>query len=164
MPAAAFGQFLRHEPDNDDPLQTRDSQANKDDRRPSTASAMTASSRDSNASGSQIYTSHRKLQDFFGEDPNAVARTQSTSTFPTLPSEPDAATAARPSFLRGRSFLNESAKPSRPVSPTNNRPKTPPQVSSEVTPWLFQDRQVRISFALIGIVFVVPLLGSWLSS
>jgi len=144
MPAAAFGEYLRHDSDNEDPLQVRSSVAARDDRRPSAASGMTASSKGSNGSQSQNHNSQKRFQGSFREDSNSMAsRQQSVTTFPLMNSDVDDVTQpGRPSFLRGRSFFNDSNKQSRPVSPTGLRPKTPPQVSSEITPWLFQDHKV----------------------
>lgn len=176
VPASALDEHLRHDPDNDDPLQTRSRDAMTssgtfpDDRRPSATSFMTASSRGSNASQSQIYTSQKKLQGFFGVDPNAPdSRQQSVSSFPAMtPDGEDASASSRPSFLRGRSFFNENNKASRPVSPTGAKPKTPPPVSSEVTPWLFQDRQVShcvlLSSVEVGDFFVLSRAAPAISS
>lgn len=144
MPATAFGEYLRHDSDNEDPIQARSIVAARDDRRPSAASGMTASSKGSNGSQNQNHSSQKKFQGGFREDSYSVdSRQQSVTTFPLMGSDvDDVAQSGRPSFLRGRSFFNDSNKQSRPVSPTEFRPKTPPQVSSEVTPWLFQDHKV----------------------
>ncbi|KAI2485941.1 PP2C multi-domain protein [Pyrenophora tritici-repentis] len=106
----------------------------KDDRRPSVASATTVSSTGSKSSISRGF--HKKLQNIFGDDFPADGRQHSDTSLPYAPD----AQSQRPMRNRGNSLNNTigSSHQSRPVSPTNSRPRTP-QASSEVTPWEFQD-------------------------
>ncbi|KAB8345871.1 hypothetical protein FH972_022926 [Carpinus fangiana] len=111
----------------------QDFKSQSEDRRPSAASgASTVSSTDSSSRKSQ--TLHKKLQGFFGEDPDTAQTPTLPPSSPTTPSERDGP--------RGRqSYFNiGSALPSTQPSPGPSRPRSP-QPSSEVTPWLFQDAQ-----------------------
>lgn len=102
-----------------------------DDRRPSVASttASTASTASKRSLGQKF---HKKLQGFFGDDfdPDDTTRQGSEGSINNTLNGGDG----------GRDRQDSST---RPVSPTSSRPRTPAGPSSEVTPWLFQDTEVR---------------------
>jgi len=114
-----------------------------DDRRPSVASGTTVSSTGSKSSFSGKYK--KKLQGFFGEeypgaDGSASRQNSETSSIQGAP---------LPAFAPGGgsrerdNSVNDAMLRSTPPSPTNvSRPRTP-RPSSEVTPWVYQDAQVR---------------------
>lgn len=104
-----------------------------DDRRPSVASTTpSTTSTASKRSLSQKF--HKKLQGFFGDDfdPDEAVRQGSEGSVSNTLNGADGA--------RDRDRQDSST---RPVSPTSSRPRTPAGPSSEVTPWLFQDTEVR---------------------
>lgn len=114
-----------------------------EDRRPSIASATTVSSTGSKASVQDRV--QKKLRGFFGENDvpvgnesrqNSEASSMQNGSLP--PFAPGGAAA------RGRNnSMNDAMLRSGPPSP-GSRPRTPaPQPSSEVTPWVFQDPEVR---------------------
>jgi len=113
----------------------------RDDRRPSVASNGTLGSMGSMLSSYGQPRTSKKLHDFFGVDtvPSAEdARQSSIASLPTPTEEYDEN--GRPLFKRNLSFGN-SAFSSQRVSPSPSLPKAP-DVSSEVTPWMFQDPEV----------------------
>ena len=114
-----------------------------DDRRPSIASATTVSSTGSqpkNNSGSKF----NKLQGFFGQEYKGLQEesrqnSESSSMRSSQPFTPGGST----STARGGS---QSFNDGGPPSPSDSRPRTPAGgPNSEVTPWDFQDKQVRFS-------------------
>lgn len=115
----------------------------RDDRRPSVASATTVSSSGSKSSLSNKF--HKKLHGFFGEDPYS---TQDNGSYSRQNSETSSLKGGvLPSFAPGASrnrnnSMNDGMLRSGPPSPTSSRPRTPaaPGPSSEVTPWVFQDQ------------------------
>ena len=117
-----------------------------DERRPSVASASTVSSNGSSRSKAQAI--HRKLQGIFGEDlPANEGREASQFSFAsqqTFGEDQNFERLPRPSFGRKGSSANaiNSAKGSRQASPDASRPRTPQQPSSEVTPWMYQSKEV----------------------
>lgn len=114
----------------------------RDDRRPSVASAMTASSSGSRSSFSRGF--HKKLQNVFGEDFPGDGRQNSDSSLNNARSQVTETQSLHAPRNRGNSLNNtfgSGGYNSRPTSPTSSRPRTP-QPSSEVTPWEFQEPQV----------------------
>lgn len=116
-----------------------------DARRPSVASNATFNSMGTLESMTGQPRTNKKLHAFFGEDvvPSAEdARQLSNASLPTPTEEYDEH--ARPFSQRNTSFgnqINNSALTSRAVSPTRSSIMVP-NVSSEVTPWMFQDAEV----------------------
>ena len=117
-----------------------------DDRRPSIASANTVSSSGSKSSVSGKF--HKKLHGFFGDEYKGLQEDGSRQN-----SESSSMHGNLPSFAPGggssgsRNRNNSMSDPmmrSGPPSPSSSRPRTPaPAPNSEVTPWVFQDTQVR---------------------
>ena len=118
-----------------------------DDRRPSIASATTVSSTGSNPTGGGTRL-HRKLQGFFGDEykgleeesgQNSESSSMQSSSKAALPlgQTPQSSISAPRNQNNGKTG-------SGPTSPTDSRPRTPAAgPNSEVTPWVFQDTQVR---------------------
>ena len=114
-----------------------------DDRRPSIASANTVSSSGSKSSVSG--KAHRKLQNFFGEEYKGLEEGSRQG------SETSSMQSSLPAFAPGggsqrnrNNSVNDGSQQSGPPSPSSSRPRTPAHApSSEVTPWVFQDSQVR---------------------
>lgn len=120
------------------------------DRRPSIASATTVSSTGSKSSVSGKF--HKKLQGFFGDEYNNMqeASRQGSETSSMQGSLPAFAPGGSSSGSRNRNnSVNDGMQQSGQPSPTSSRPRTPaqqqPPQSSEVTPWMYQDTQVRCS-------------------
>lgn len=114
---------------------------NRDDRRPSVASATTVSSIGSKSSMGRGF--HKKLGNFFGEEPDANASRQNSesSLLPggSLLNYPSNSLNAP----RQRNNSNHTLQISRPVSPSSIavRPRTPHP--HEVTPWEFDPKVSR---------------------
>lgn len=118
-----------------------------EDRRPSIASATTISSQGSKGSIGGKFS--KKLQGFFGEDVGndpsgrygySRQNSETSSLQNSIP-----AFAPGGSRNRNNSMNDAMLRESRPPSPGSSRPRSPaPAPSSEVTPWVFQDPQVRI--------------------
>ena len=116
-------------------------------RRPSVASAHTASSTGSNRSGSRY---HKKLNGFFGDEyPGDSWRNGDSldvAHHPTVSDSPASVKKKAPanaSQLAGGTIPGRGSAEGRPASPAVGRPRTPqaqPKPSSEVTPWEFQVR------------------------
>lgn len=82
-----------------------------------------------------------KITSFFGEEP---LETHTPQLLPPNTSMPVAnGEYKRPGYARQLS-LNGS-KRNTPESPDTSRPRTPPQASSDVTPWVFQNHEVSKS-------------------
>jgi len=112
-----------------------------DDRRPSVASATTVSSTGSKSSVGRGF--HKKLQGFFGEDYPGESRQNSDSSLQQSAIAHQAEQGPSRPRNRNHSLSNVRQSGSRPTSPTSfSRPRTP-TTSTEVTPWEFQDAQVR---------------------
>ncbi|KAK4574025.1 hypothetical protein LTR86_001786 [Recurvomyces mirabilis] len=116
----------------------------RDDRRPSIASATTVSSVGSKSSFGGRYK--KKLQGFFGEeyqDTNSNSRQNSEAS--SIQNGPVPAFAPGGSGSRNRNnSMNDGLLRSGPPSPSSSRPRTPgqgPGPSDEVTPWVHQDMQ-----------------------
>jgi adenylate cyclase len=117
-----------------------------EDRRPSIASATTVSSQGSKGSMGGKFS--KKLQGFFGED---VGNDPSGRYgYSRQNSETSSLQNIIPGFApggsrnRNNSMNDAMLRESRPPSPGSSRPRSPaPAPSSEVTPWVFQDPQVR---------------------
>lgn len=114
-----------------------------DDRRPSIASATTVSSSGSKSSvGGKV---HKKLQSFFGEEYKGLEESSRQN------SESSSMQSSLPGFAPGggsqrnrNNSVNDGSMRSGPPSPSSSRPRTPAHApNSEVTPWVFQDSQVR---------------------
>jgi adenylate cyclase len=119
-----------------------------EDRRPSIASATTISSQGSKGSISGKFS--KKLQGFFGEDfPNEHSgRSGYSRQNSETSSLQNSGSAFAPGGSRNRnnSMNDAMLRESRAPSPGSSRPRSPaPAPSSEVTPWVFQDPQVRSS-------------------
>jgi len=120
-----------------------------DDRRPSVASTTTMSSTGSgrNYGRGLQHSQHKKLNGFFGEELPGSDESRGYSEVPMFGSMGSGAEATpRPRFSRNGSFINgyenqHSGGARTPEGHRSSRPKTP-QPSSDVTPWLFQDREV----------------------
>ena len=119
-----------------------------EDRRPSIASATTVSSQGSKGSMGNKFS--KKLQGFFGEDVINEPGNR-YGGYSRQNSETSSLQNSVPTFTSGGSrnrnnSMNDAMlRDSRPPSPGSSRPRTPaPAPSSEVTPWVFQDPQVRI--------------------
>lgn len=116
----------------------------RDDRRPSIASATTVSS--SGSKNSVAGRFHKKLQGFFGEEfteDTSARQNSETSVTQSLSTAPSAAG----TLNRNRqNSVNDSnvRSASDPPSPTASRPRTPAP-SSEVTPWVFQEPPPEVS-------------------
>jgi adenylate cyclase len=118
-----------------------------EDRRPSIASATTVSSQGSKGSMGGKFS--KKLQGFFGEDVgnDPLARYGYSRQNSETSSLQNIIPAFAPGGSRNRnnSMNDAMLRESRPPSPGSSRPRSPaPAPSSEVTPWVFQDPQVRI--------------------
>lgn len=111
-----------------------------DDRRPSVASATTVSSSGSKSSASGKI--HKKLQGFFGEEYTGLKKQTSRQDSETSSMQGGSLPSFAPSFSNPRN-RNNSVNASGPPSPSSSRPRTPAAPSSEVTPWDYQDTQVR---------------------
>lgn len=116
-----------------------------EDRRPSIASATTISSQGSKGSIGGKFS--KKLQGFFGEE---IGNEQSGRYgYSRQNSETSSLQNSMPSFASGgprnrnNSMNDAMLRESRPPSPGSSRPRSPAAPSSEVTPWVFQDPQVR---------------------
>lgn len=110
------------------------------ERRPSVASGMTE---DSQTSIRYQNKTLNKIHSFFGDDPDAErSSSQSNLHVPASPNSHHAD--KKPGYSRQLSWT--SNKKDTKSSPDASRSRTPPQASSEVTPWAFQERSVsRIS-------------------
>ena len=115
----------------------------QDERRPSYAGTIGSDS------SSRRDLNQKKIFGFFGEDPSGCdvpqAQRSSLHIHPSnlVPDSPESWT--RPSCGRQPSFTNSiSREDSNQSSPKPSRPRTP-QPSSDVTPWMFQDREVGVS-------------------
>ncbi|KAF2457648.1 hypothetical protein BDY21DRAFT_286019 [Lineolata rhizophorae] len=146
MPSSVFPNFLNDS--NEDftqlspgfrPGSGRDDGYPDDDRRPSVASATTASSTGSKGSITRGF--HKKLQGFFGDEfvESRQSSDASLGAHPGYSAGDQSSNSSRPSRHRNNSVPNPVG--SRPGSPMSSRPRTP-QISSEVTPWEFQDVRV----------------------
>ena len=118
----------------------------EDDRRPSIASADTMSSTGSKSSMSGKI--HKKLHGFFGEEYKGLqedASRQGSETSSMQSGLPPFAPGGGGSGWRNRNNSVGDSYGSRPPSPGSSRPRTPAQQapSSDVTPWVYQDTQVR---------------------
>ncbi|KAF2487445.1 adenylate cyclase protein [Neohortaea acidophila] len=147
MPASIFGApYQPHLNDNDDVVSPGFVSPNPnsyfgaaDVRRPSAASAATASSSGSKSSGA-VGKIHKKLQGFFGDDPNnaqedGVQHSETSSLQSGTP-------ALTPGGTTTSARNNNSVAGTGAPSPSESRPRTPPAgPSHEVTPWDFQDSQ-----------------------
>lgn len=114
------------------------------ERRPSAASAATASSTGSRSSRGGVQ-SNKKLQTFFGED---FPGHDSSDSLPTqgqeTPRETPQGKDRSHSFARSQRERNLSSATDnthRDASPASSRPRTPVP-SSDVVPFLYQDSQV----------------------
>jgi adenylate cyclase len=118
-----------------------------EDRRPSIASATTISSQGSRGSMGGKFT--KKLQGFFGEeianDPSSKRYGYSRQNSETSSlKNPPPGYGSSSSRNRNNSMNDAMLRGSGAGSPTNSRPRTPSHPpSSEVTPWVYQDPQVR---------------------
>jgi adenylate cyclase len=117
-----------------------------EDRRPSIASATTISSQGSRGSVGGKFS--KKLQGFFGED--VSNESSGKYGYSRQNSETSSLQNNMPGFApggarnRNNSMNDAMLRESRPPSPGSSRPRSPaPAPSSEVTPWVFQDPQVR---------------------
>ena len=79
-----------------------------------------------------------KISSFFGEDPDDPKPPNLQTPQPTTPDS--RGEDKRPGYARQLSW--GGSKKSKPSSPDGSRPRTPPQASSEVTPWAYQDHAV----------------------
>jgi adenylate cyclase len=117
-----------------------------DDRRPSAASILTASSTGSKTSLTR--GGFRKLQGFFGEE--FPGRDSSESSLPTSFMGKDqrqrSYSHSRPT-QRDRNYSNATDH-TRDVSPSSSRPRTPVP-DPEVVPFLFQEPNVRLLCAAL---------------
>lgn len=118
-----------------------------EDRRPSIASATTMSSQGSKGSFGGKF--QKKLQGFFGEEfanetsPRQGGYSRNNSETSSL-KNPLSGFAGGGPRNRNNSMNDAMLRGSGPPSPTSSRPRTPaPAPSSEVTPWVYQDSQVR---------------------
>jgi adenylate cyclase len=118
-----------------------------EDRRPSIASATTISSQGSKGSIGGKFS--KKLQGFFGEDilndpSGRYGYSRQNSETSSLQNGTSAFASGGPRN-RNNSMNDAMLRESRAPSPGSSRPRSPaPAPSSEVTPWVFQDPQVRI--------------------
>lgn len=114
------------------------------DRRPSAASILTASSQGSKASGTR--GGFRKLQGFFGEE--FPGRDSSDGSLPTSLAGKDqhsrSYSHSRPTH-RDRNYSNATDH-TREASPSSSRPRTPVP-APEVVPFLYQDNTVSAALA-----------------
>lgn len=79
-----------------------------------------------------------KITSFFGDDPDHTHPPQLPPTSTAMPvANGDH---KRQSYARQLSF--HSSRKHTTESPDKSRPRTPPQASSEVTPWVFQNHEV----------------------
>lgn len=125
-----------------------------EDRRPSIASATTISSQGSKGSIGGKFS--RKIQTFFGED--VINEPQSRREYSRQNSETSSLQNPVPGYAqqggprnRNNSMNDAMLRGSGPPSPTSSRPRTPaPAPSSEVTPWVYQDNQVRRAKRSVG--------------
>lgn len=149
MPTSVFGTFYNDSTENLGQISPGYAPPNgmgfpDDDnmRRPSVASASTMSSSGSKSSVSGKF--HKKLGAFFGDEYTGLQDSSSrqnseSSSMQNLP-------AFALGGGRGRdrnNSLNDAVRGSGPPSPSSSRPRTPAP-SSEVTPWVYQDTQVRL--------------------
>jgi adenylate cyclase len=112
-----------------------------DDRRPSIASATTVSSTGSKSSASGKF--HKKLQGFFGEEYNGLKETSRQGSEASSLHGGNSSSYAQSNARNRNNSVNNSSFQSGPPSPSSSRPRTPAAPSSEVTPWVYQDTQVR---------------------
>lgn len=116
----------------------------RSDRRPSAASAATASSQGSKSSSNARFRKH--LPRIFGEDYKG-SDTENTSDT-NLPAQPFRAGSWERSSQRSRKNNSSgNASTERPISPGAAQPNAPPP--SDVTPWMYQSFNVSICFRLI---------------
>lgn len=118
-----------------------------EDRRPSIASATTISSQGSRGSMGGKFS--KKLQGFFGEE---IANDPSSKRYGYSRQNSETSSLKNPlpgygsssSRNRNNSMNDAMLRGSGAGSPTDSRPRTPSHPpSSEVTPWVYQDPQVR---------------------
>lgn len=117
-----------------------------DDRRPSIASATTVSSTGSQPKSNVGGKFQKKLQGFFGEEYKGLQEEsrQNSETSSMQSSQPNFTPGSANTGPRGRHNSFNDARGSGPPSPSDSRPRTPGAgPNSEVTPWVFQDAQVR---------------------
>lgn len=112
-----------------------------DDRRPSIASATTVSSTGSKSSAGGKF--HKKLQGFFGEEYTGLKEPSRQNSETSSVQGNSAQSASLASSRNRNNSLNDATMRSGPPSPSSSRPRTPAAPSSEVTPWVYQDTQVR---------------------
>ncbi|KAL4765872.1 adenylate cyclase acyA [Aspergillus foveolatus] len=108
---------------------------NGDHRRPSVASATTVSSQGSKSSASGLF--RKKLQGFFGDDPNAGDSKQDHGGHHSSGSKPSSIDYFR---SRQRADSEGSRRPSDGVQDDTHQPGRPrtPLPSSDITPWEYQ--------------------------
>ena len=113
-----------------------------DDRRPSIASATTVSSTGSKSSNSGKF--HKKLHGFFGDDYTGLSRQKSGQGSETSSMQGGSVPSFAPNAASSRNRNNSvNDQQSGPPSPSSSRPRTPAAPNSEVTPWAYQETQVR---------------------
>lgn len=117
-------------------------------RRPSVTSASTMSSTGSKSSLSGRF--HKKLGTFFGDEYTGLQDGSSRQNSETSSSQNLSASGPGGRGRDRNNSLNEVVKGSGPPSPSSSRPRTPVP-SSEVTPWVYQDSQVRLFRSYCGI-------------
>lgn len=111
-----------------------------DDRRPSVASATTVSSTGSKSSASGKF--HKKLQGFFGDEYTGLKKQTSRQDSETSSVQGSNLPSIAPSVSNPRN-RNNSVNASGPPSPSSSRPRSPAAPNNEVTPWEYQESQVR---------------------
>jgi adenylate cyclase len=125
--------------------------SNRDNRRPSAASATTVSSAGSKSSQNERL--RKRLQGFFSEG-NVRQELESHQDSETSPQEfgsrEHSGTRARNDSVGSRN-VSESAG-GRPISPNPSRPRTP-LPSSDVAPWMYQQFGVSELIQLTCIIF-----------
>lgn len=118
-----------------------------DDRRPSIASATTVSSTGSQSQSTAGGRFHKQLKGFFGDEYKGLQEESRQN------SETSSKQSSQQALPLGQSAggprdtyspFNNAKTGSGPPSPSDSRPRTPGAgPNSEVTPWVFQDSQVR---------------------
>ncbi|KAK2766299.1 cysteinyl-tRNA synthetase [Arachnomyces sp. PD_36] len=103
------------------------------DRRPSVASAATASSQGSKSSAGARFRKH--LPRIFGDDYKGSDAENASDT--SLPGQPFRSGSWERASMRSRQGHSAGNSSERPISPGASQPRAPPQ-SSEVTPWMYQ--------------------------
>lgn len=169
MPSSVFGGYFGDSSDNLGqvspgyaPTGGMSFQGDGEDRRPSIASATTVSSQGSKGSVGGKFS--KKLQGFFGED--ILNDPSGRYGYSRQNSETSSLQNGIPAFQSGgprnrnNSMNDAMLRESRAPSPGSSRPRSPaPGPSSEVTPWVFQDPQVRIRRLQLLLIVVADVLA-----